>query len=304
MNRAVYVAFFAILFIAILFLDRDLYPYRSLVSLYILLALISGYVFRNHFYLRAAVAVSLTFFRYFLSPDGFPEEYELLLVQLFSFLFTSEAIARLLNHRDAEKNNLIEMITVLAKSLDSRDKYTARHSQSVAAYALLLAEELNLPKKQRDSLYIGGLVHDIGKIGVPEAVLTKNDRLTDDEYEQIKQHPVIGYEMLQHIKSFSANGVLDMVLHHHERYDGRGYPHGLYGEKIPYEARIMAVADTFDAMTSRRVYRDRLPLEHVIAEIEKNAGTQFDPEIARVFVEILKRYGEDIFEYAKRERKS
>jgi HD-GYP domain-containing protein (c-di-GMP phosphodiesterase class II) len=134
---------------------------------------------------------------------------------------------------------------------------------------------MNWSRKKYDYLFIGGLLHDIGKIGVPEGILNKPSRLTDEEYEKIKQHPQLGYSMLKHIPFFKESGVIDMVLYHHERYDGTGYPAGLKGETIPIAARIMAVAETFDAMTSRRSYRNFNDLKYALKEL--NSGKEKQP---------------------------
>jgi HD-GYP domain-containing protein (c-di-GMP phosphodiesterase class II) len=128
------------------------------------------------------------------------------------------------------------------------------------------------------------VVHDVGKIGVPEAVICKQGRLTDEEFAMIKKHPEIGYHILKDLAPL--RDVLPGVLHHHERYDGKGYPHGLAGENIPLIARVLAVADTFDAMSSTRSYRPALPRERVLAEFEKCAGTQFDPIVAKAMLTI------------------
>jgi HD-GYP domain-containing protein (c-di-GMP phosphodiesterase class II) len=120
----------------------------------------------------------------------------------------------------------------------------------------------------------------------------KNGKLTDDEYSIVKGHPFIGHEIIKHITNFHGTGVLDIVLYHHERYDGRGYPKGLIGDQIPLVARIVAIADTFDAMTSRRVYRDELDLEYSLNEITKNKGTQFDPEVVDVFLSLFESNNE------------
>jgi HD-GYP domain-containing protein (c-di-GMP phosphodiesterase class II) len=129
---------------------------------------------------------------------------------------------------------------------------------------------------------LAGIVHDVGKIGVPEAVLTKNGRLTDEEFNLIRQHPEIGHRILGGIPPLAP--VLPAVLHHHERFDGRGYPHGLAGKDIPVFARIIAIADTFDAMSSTRAYRAAMPREHVLRELSRSAGTQLDPEMVSEFV--------------------
>jgi HD-GYP domain-containing protein (c-di-GMP phosphodiesterase class II) len=194
-----------------------------------------------------------------------------------------------------EKRNNIDLITTLAKSLDSRDHYTAFHSQNVAYYSKKIAEEMKLPKSVCENIYYGGLLHDIGKIGVPETILNKPSRLTDEEFKHIKAHPEAGFQLVKHIKRFEQSGILHMILYHHERYDGKGYPHGLKRMEIPLEARIMAVADSFDAMTSRRVYRKHLvKLEDAVEEIRKNKGTQFDPEVVTAFLQSVKKQGFDL----------
>ena len=142
------------------------------------------------------------------------------------------------------------------------------------------------------------MFHDIGKIGVPDSILLKEGKLTDDEYSEIKNHPTIGAHILSTATIFQD--IIPIVKHHHEKYDGFGYPGKLKGEEIPYFARITAVADTFDAMTSKRTYRDALPLDTVIAEITRCKGTQFDPKIADVFLDILEHHYEEVKEIQER----
>ena len=179
----------------------------------------------------------------------------------------------------------MESIETLRYTVEAKDSYTRGHSDRVSAYSVLIGERLNLTEEDLNTLKIGGLFHDIGKIGVPDSILLKDARLTDDEYSEIKNHPSIGAHILSNATIFKD--VIPIVKHHHERYDGNGYPGKLKGEGIPYLARIAAVADAFDAMTSRRTYRNSLPLDVVKDEILKNKGTQFDPEIADVFLDIL-----------------
>ena len=148
------------------------------------------------------------------------------------------------------------------------------------------------------TLKVGGLFHDIGKIGIPDSILLKPGKLTPEEYSEIKNHPAIGVHILSNAAIFKE--IIPIVKHHHERYDGLGYPSKLEGENIPYLARIAAVADTFDAMTSRRTYRDALDLKIVKEEIEKNRRIQFDPQIADVFLDILSNHYEEIEEIQKK----
>ncbi len=180
----------------------------------------------------------------------------------------------------------MESIQTVRYTVEAKDTYTRGHSDRVSEYSVLIGQKLGLPEEDIKRLRIGGLFHDVGKIGVPDSILQKNEKLTDDEYSEIKNHPTIGTHILSTASIFQD--ILPIVKHHHERFDGNGYPGRLKGEEIPYLARITAVADAFDAMTSRRVYRDSLSIDVVISELEKNKGTQFDPNIANAFLEILK----------------
>ena len=167
----------------------------------------------------------------------------------------------------------IDSIEILRHTVEARDPYTRGHSDRVSEYAVLLGKKLNLPDDDIEKLRIGGLFHDIGKIGIPDSILLKESKLTDEEYIKIKEHPVIGYNILANAEMFK--NILDIVKYHHERYDGNGYPEKLAGSNIPYLARITSVVDSFDAMTSRRSYRDSLPMDVVKSEILQNLGSQF-----------------------------
>lgn len=186
----------------------------------------------------------------------------------------------------------LESIETLRYTVEAKDSYTRGHSDRVSEYSLLIGKKVNLPEEQLKILKIGGLFHDIGKIGVPDSILLKESKLTDDEYSEIKNHPSIGSHILSTATLF--HDIIPIVKHHHERYDGHGYPSQLQGENIPYLARITAIADSFDAMTSRRTYRNSLPLETVIAEFEKCRGTQFDPNLTDVFLDILRNHYDEI----------
>lgn len=195
-----------------------------------------------------------------------------------------------INEELSESNERLErayldMVQTLRYTVEAKDTYTRGHSDRVSEYSVLIGEKLGLPEDQIKTLRIGGLFHDIGKIGIPDSILLKPDKLSDDEYSQIKNHPSIGAHILGSAEIFKD--IIPIVKHHHERYDGNGYPSRLKGEEIPYIARIAAVADTFDAMTSRRSYRGPIDIEHVKEEIKRCEGTQFDPQIAEVFLDIL-----------------
>jgi HD-GYP domain-containing protein (c-di-GMP phosphodiesterase class II) len=172
----------------------------------------------------------------------------------------------------------------LTAAIDAKDRYTRGHSERVAWLATALARALDMDESQIDVVHVAGLVHDVGKIGVPEAVLCKPGRLTDEEFKLIKQHPATGYGILKDIPPLKQ--MLPGVRYHHERWDGRGYPDGLAGEDIPLLGRIMACADAFDAMSSTRAYRPALPRAKVLAEFERCAGSQFDPKLVERFVQL------------------
>ena len=178
-----------------------------------------------------------------------------------------------------------ETVMALAKTIDAKDAYTRGHSQRVGRYARHITYKLGWPDEEQQKIYFMGLLHDIGKIGVPEAIINKPDKLTDEEYDKIKQHTVIGSEILSLVAEFPELTIGARA--HHERFDGKGYPDGIAGQEIPVYARIIAVADAYDAMTSKRSYRDVLPQNVVRAEIMKGRGSQFDPQFSDVMVQII-----------------
>lgn len=210
-----------------------------------------------------------------------------LMILEVSYLIIMFISAGFMKRHQKIKQDHLELISALSNALDSRDSYTSGHSKNVSIYATNIAVKMKLSNDLIEAIRIGGLLHDIGKIGIPESILLKPGELSDDEFKIIKNHPIIGYEMIKHVKDFRDKGILDIVMYHHERYDGKGYPNGLKGEKIPFAARIMAVADSFDAMTSKRVYSQKMSIKDALIEIKKNKGTQFDPEIAEVFLSLF-----------------
>lgn len=194
----------------------------------------------------------------------------------------------------------IQTIRALAEAVDAKDAYTRGHSERVGVYASKMARELGLPRDMIERVYISGLLHDVGKIGVRDAVITKPDRLTTEEYDEIKAHPEIGARILQPVE-FLAD-VVPCVRHHHEWFDGsdRGYPDRLRGERIPLPSRIILVADTVEAMTSDRPYRAGLPMDVVIQELHKYAGSQFDPHCVDAMLRLLDHEGDA---FVRREQK-
>jgi putative nucleotidyltransferase with HDIG domain len=185
---------------------------------------------------------------------------------------------------DDVRGLMMGLLHSLTSAVDAKDAYTCGHSERVALLSRSLAIETGLTEQQVDRIYMAGLLHDVGKIGVPEAVLQKTGKLTPEEFEQIKKHPEIGAKILRDIKQ--VEDIIPGVLHHHERYDGKGYPGGLSGDNIPLMGRIICLADCFDAMTSSRTYRKALPLEVALTEIRRCSGTQFDPVLSDAFLQI------------------
>ncbi len=181
---------------------------------------------------------------------------------------------------------LDETIKAMAKTIDKKDTYTKGHSERVARYSRFLAKCLGVSdENELNNIYYAGLLHDIGKIGIPATIIRKDTKLTDEEYARIKKHPAIGYEILKNVKS---NPLLGLgAYYHHEHYDGSGYPQGVKGEDIPFVARIICVADTYDAMTSKRSYRDCLPQEVVKKQLTDGLGTQFDPIICKTMLTLI-----------------
>lgn len=179
----------------------------------------------------------------------------------------------------------LQTIAVIANTVDAKDSNTEGHSRRVAAYSYAIAKKLGMSEKEAENIRTIGLLHDIGKIGIPDAVLHKPGKLTDDEYAIMKMHPTIGANILKDITVIDG---VDVGAHfHHERYDGKGYPDGLKGEEIPYIARIIGVADSFDAMHSNRVYRSRFSMDYILNELKKGEGTQFDPQAAEAMISLI-----------------
>lgn len=178
---------------------------------------------------------------------------------------------------------MIDVTISLLKSIAAHDDYTLDHSINVAKYAYQIARKMALSEKICTQTFLGGLLHDIGKIGVSQTILNKREPLSDYEYAEIQQHPLIGYDILQ-IKILKEKEIDNIALYHHERIDGKGYPYGKRGEQIPLVAKIMSVADTYDAMTTKRPYRADLPIEYAIQQLRNGIGTHYDGEIVHAFI--------------------
>jgi putative nucleotidyltransferase with HDIG domain len=210
------------------------------------------------------------------------------LAEIVSRALSDEAATASLPARAAEameyathaKQASLESIRALARAVEAKDPHTRRHSEQVTHYAVNLARELGLPEAEVECIRVASLLHDVGKIGVPDNILTKPGPLTDQEFEFIRRHPALGADILANITVFGQEAHL--VRYHHERWDGKGYPEGLAGEKVPLGSRIIQVADCMDAMLMDRVYKRGYPVERMLAELERCAGTQFDPRLAAV----------------------
>ena len=214
---------------------------------------------------------------------------------LISFFYYIGYRNEQISSKKVEEMN-IQVVTALAAAIDAKDNYTKGHSSRVAEYARMIAARSGFSKPEQNEIYLMGLLHDVGKIGIPDEVINKPAKLTDEEFELIKNHPVIGNSILSSIKERPklATG----ARWHHERYDGGGYPDGIVGEQIPKEARIIAVADAYDSMTSRRSYRDVMSQDKVRSEIEKGLATQFDPQYAKVMLQMI----DEDTDYSMREK--
>ncbi len=219
-----------------------------------------------------------------------------ILLKLPAYLFIAGLAMALFRREQDRRQRLERMVTELETSgehalqllsavIDAKDQYTRRHCQGVARWAVALAEELGLPEREVEKVRQAGLLHDIGKIALSEAILRKPGRLTPDEYRLCQDHPEVGYRIIN--RCATMKDVAEMVLYHQERYDGGGYPRGLSGEKIPLGARILSIADAYDAMRTDRVYRSALPLDRAKAELRRGQGTQFDPSLVDIFLEAI-----------------
>jgi putative nucleotidyltransferase with HDIG domain len=184
-------------------------------------------------------------------------------------------------------NSSFGLAEALAEALDARDRYTAGHSLRVADYAEAMARELDVPSAETEAIRMAAWLHDVGKIGIPDAVLLKPGPLSREEFGLVKLHPQIGRRILERAQGFEP--VLDAVELHHENYDGTGYPYGLSGERIPLAARVIRVADAFDAMTTNRCYRPALTTESAMDVIHRGSGKEYDPKCAWAFLRVLRR---------------
>lgn len=288
-----------------MFIFTDIYVrYRPLgaymVFLFILLIMpFYKAVFNICQYLGFGIFLSIFYFSFVPDADG-AALFSVLAI-ILAFALTTECLRQFFIKKliSSECNQLMtsrfenlasQSIIALSNAVEAKDIYTKGHSQRVAKYSRMIAKRMGMDREKQSEIYYIGLLHDIGKIGVRDTVINKNGRLTEEEYEEIKRHPVVGYDILKNITEIPDISM--GAKWHHEKYDGSGYPDGLKGEEIPLIARIIAVADAYDAMTSTRSYRDVLPQKVVREEIEKNLGKQFAPDIAKIMLDII---DEDVY---------
>lgn len=232
---------------------------------------------------------------YKVSVSGVFVGIAILILLFINVIYTIHIIRDIIKHQqqeelDKRKKNIEEMslqlMQMLSTTIEAKDEYTKGHSHRVAEYSVLIARELGWNEKELSNLKNAAHLHDIGKIAIPDTILNKPSKLSEEEFSIIKEHTIIGANILKNISLIDH--VQEIVRNHHERYDGNGYPDGLKGKKIPLHARIVAVADSYDAMNSQRIYRNQLPPEKIIQELENNKGTQFDPEITDIFLKLLR----------------
>lgn len=216
-----------------------------------------------------------------------PEGYWLALLMVLPLMMARAAWKMYLDSRA----QYLRLIQAFVASVEARDKYTEGHSRRVNQYAVMIAQHLRLKRRQVETIRVAALLHDIGKLGIEDAILLKPGGLTANEYDRIKLHPQIGASIVRQVQLDDA--ITDIILHHHERWDGKGYPDGLPGEKQSIGVQIMAVADAFDAMTSSRPYRDGLPMAEAVRRLKEGRGSQFSPRIVDAFLEALAQRREE-----------
>ena len=214
-----------------------------------------------------------------------------------AFRYLATAFYKIQRYSEMKEAFTKEIIISIVKMLEIHDNYTKGHSENVANLSLALSQELKLSPSDCKQAYWAGLVHDLGKILIPDAVLNKTNKLTKDEFEVIKQHPVWGYETLKN--SVRLKSIAKLVLHHHERWDGNGYPGGLSGREIPEISRIITIVDAWDAMSSKRSYRKPLDFDSALKEMKDNAGKQFDPVFVEIFIKMMMENRENIKQNGK-----
>lgn len=213
--------------------------------------------------------------------------FDQLILDIQSGIKYTEQIRSIKSKDTKIEQHIIDFASILLNTVSAKDHYTANHSKRVCEYSLKFASYLNLSDKDKEILRLSSLFHDIGKIGIPDSILNKNDKLTDEEYIAVKYHPTIGANILSVSDIFKD--VTEVVASHHERIDGKGYPKSLKGNDIPYLARVLSICDSFDAITTKRSYKEVNSLEFALNEFEKVSGKQLDKDLTKKFIEMIKK---------------
>jgi len=247
----------------------------------IITTIVSGLEFLNIYFMVNTQAKFITF------AISIPVYYFI----AFSINYFKIEVKRLKISLDEIHNNLKEMEDSLITALEAKDIYTQGHSKRVYKLVSNIVDKMGLNENEAEKIKTAAKLHDIGKIGINDDILNKPTKLTEEEFAVIMDHPVMGYEIIKKIKAMGD--IAKIIRHHHERYDGNGYPDGLKGENIPLGSRIIAIADSFDAMTSKRAYRNSFTMAQAIEELRKNAGKQFDPALVEVFASVIEDLGID-----------
>lgn len=255
--------------------------YNFKITVVILLFFLSGLRLFSYYFFPGAEIVSDRIFLFIV----FFIVFYLWIQESLDFSKLKETNTLLKEAHEDLKQSEIDIIASLIRTVEAKDPYTSGHSERVTKIAMAIAEEMKLDGHTKAVISRAGMLHDIGKIGISDAILNKKEKLTDEEWSIIKSHPTQSFKILEPLKFLSDERCA--VLHHHERYDGKGYPEGLEGENIALEARVLAVADAFDAMNSRRSYRNALTKEMIICELNKARGTQHSPLIVDTFLKLL-----------------
>ena len=229
-------------------------------------------------------------------PDAFDEIYQRLRQFSDSLPATEAGEVKSVDGPNALPQSILETVTSLAYAIDAKDQYTQGHSQKVSAYAALLAEAIGMGEAEVEEIRLGAVLHDVGKVGIPEQILNKNGPLNPEEWETMKTHVTYGGRLLEPLRPLAR--IRKMVLHHHEFFDGSGYPEALSGKIIPLGARIITIADSYDTITSDRSYKKGRTAEQALSELERCAGTQFDPALVEAFVRTMRQLPNPIIEVA------